>query len=127
MVDRHSFVLRHKVEHDGQRAHRHLGLFHQRRRLHRFSDQYRTGNVWQTVTSPLAGLTLHNGDTITFRDTFSGAVGNNGNLDFDNIQMTSIVVPEPAFGVLVALGVGVAVRRSVDQQTGRLSHAAKTG
>ena len=77
-----------------------------------------TGNVWQTVTTPLSGLRLDNGDTITFRDTFSGAAGNNGDLDFDNIQMTSIVVPEPSIGVLAALGVGVAVRRRVGRQTG---------
>jgi hypothetical protein len=77
-----------------------------------FATDAATGNVWQTANSPLIGLTLNNGDTITFRDTFSGAVGNNGNLDFDNIQITSIVVPEPPPLTLAVLGISLAgVRR----------------
>jgi hypothetical protein len=67
------------------------------------------GNAgWQTTTASLAGLQLQNGDTIAFRDTFSGAVGVNGNLDFDNIQITSgsiISVPEPSPLALLALGI----------------------
>lgn len=65
-----------------------------------------TGNVWQPEVSLLSGLTLQNGDTIIFRNTFSGAAGNNGRLDFDNIQFTSLVVPEPSFLALALLGVG---------------------
>jgi hypothetical protein len=65
-----------------------------------------TGNIWQSQVSPLSGLTLYNGDTIAFRDTITGASGNNGNLDFDNIQLISSVVPEPSSFALVALGIG---------------------
>ena len=67
-----------------------------------------TGNVWQTQGSLLSGLTLKNDDTIVFRDTFSGAAGINGNLDFDNIQIFSEVIPEPYALALVALGISFA-------------------
>lgn len=67
-----------------------------------------TGNIWQTTTSPLTGLVLHNGDTLAFRNTFSGAAGNSGNLDFDNILITSVVVPEPSSLALTALGISLA-------------------
>jgi|GEM_PF-4057099 hypothetical protein len=75
-----------------------------------------TGNVWQTAASPLTGLLLHNGDTLAFRSTFSGAVGNNGNLGFDNILITSAsAVPEPSSLALAALGVGLAGLRLVSR------------
>ncbi|HTY89075.1 MAG TPA: hypothetical protein VMB80_16635 [Candidatus Acidoferrum sp.] len=76
-----------------------------------FATTTATGNIWQTQSSPLNGIILHDGDIITFRDTFSGAVGNNGNLDFDNLQITSIVVPEPSFLVLAAAIVALVVGR----------------
>lgn len=56
----------------------------------------------------LSGVTLHNGDTLTLRDTFSGATGNNGNLDFDNFQMTSEIVPDLSSLALVALSISMA-------------------
>ena len=65
-----------------------------------------SGNVWQTVSSPLAGLTLTNGETITLSDSIKGATGNNGSLDFDNLQITSNYVPEPSPLGLAALGIG---------------------
>ena len=74
-----------------------------------------TGNVWQTTTSPLTGLVLHNGDTLAFRNTFSGAVGNNANLDFDNILITSVVVPEPPSLALAALGASLTGLRLVSR------------
>jgi len=67
-----------------------------------------TGNVWQQEGSVLNALTLTNGDTITLRDTFSGAVGNNGNLDFDNLVISADVIPEPSSLALMALSLGCA-------------------
>lgn len=75
-----------------------------------------SGGTWQTFSSSLTGLQLWNGDTITFRSTFTGATGVNGSLDFDNIQITSQIasdpsvraVPEPSAWVLMALGAGLA-------------------
>jgi hypothetical protein len=67
-----------------------------------------TGNTWQTEIIQLSGVTLYNGDTLTLRNTFSGAAGNNGALDFDNFEMTSNIVPEPPAMVLVVLSLGVA-------------------
>lgn len=67
-----------------------------------------TGNVWQTEGSPLSGLTLNNDDTIVFRDTFSDAAGNNGNLDFDNILITSEIIPEPSSLALAGLCISFA-------------------
>ena len=62
------------------------------------------GDGWHTEGSFLDGLTLTDGETITFRDTISGATGNNGNLEFDNIQISSTIVPEPSAPVLASLG-----------------------
>jgi hypothetical protein len=67
-----------------------------------------TGNTWQTEVIQLSGLTLNNGDTLTLRSTFSGATGNNGNLGFDNFEMTSQIVPEPSSLVLIVLSFGIA-------------------
>jgi hypothetical protein len=64
-----------------------------------------SGNVWQTEGVSLTGVVLHNGDTIAFHDTFSGAAGNNGNLDFDNIVFTSESIPEPSSLALAGLGI----------------------
>jgi hypothetical protein len=62
------------------------------------------GDKWHTEGSLFDGLTLTAGETITFRDTISGATGNNGNLEFDNIQISSTVVPEPSAPALASLG-----------------------
>ena len=67
-----------------------------------------TGNVWRLDGSVISGLMLTNGDTILLRDTFSGAAGINGNLDFDNIQISSQVIPEPPSLALVALSISLA-------------------
>ncbi len=67
--------------------------------------------VWQTITVPLSDIQLQNGDTITFRNTFSGATSNNGKLDLDNIQIISSVyvpVPEPGTTTLAAASIGFA-------------------
>ena len=69
-----------------------------------FETDVIAGDGWHTEGSFLDGLTLTDGETITFRDTISGATGNNGNLDFDNIQVTSTVVPEPSAPALASLG-----------------------
>ena len=66
-------------------------------------------STWQTDGALLSGLQLQNGDTLVISDTFSGAAGNNGNLDFDNIQITSTtVVPEPSSRVLAGTGFSLA-------------------
>jgi PEP-CTERM motif len=73
-----------------------------------------TGDVWQTARSSLTGVVLHNGDTIAFHDTFSGAAGNNGKLDFDNIMLTSVSIPEPSSLALAGLGIcltGIWIKR----------------
>jgi len=67
-----------------------------------------TGNAWQTEMIQLSGVTLHNGDILSLRETFSGAAGNNGALDFDNFEMTSTIVPEPSSLGLVALSLSMA-------------------
>ncbi len=62
------------------------------------------GDKWHTEGSLFDGLTLTDGETITFRDTISGATGNNGNLEFDNFQISSTVVPEPSAPALASSG-----------------------
>jgi hypothetical protein len=69
----------------------------------KFETNAVTGDVWQTAGSSLTGLGLQNGDTIAFQDTFSGAAGNNGNLDFDNILITLELIPEPSSLALAGL------------------------
>jgi hypothetical protein len=39
---------------------------------------------------------MTNGEAVAFRYTISSATGNNENLEFDNIQTTSTIVPEPS-------------------------------
>jgi hypothetical protein len=73
-----------------------------------FDTAAATGNVWQTETIQLSGVTLNNSDTLTLRSTLSGAAGNNGALDFDNFEMTSNIVPEPSALALVALTLSMA-------------------
>jgi hypothetical protein len=84
-----------------------------------------TGNAWHTATASLAGLLLHNGDTIAFRNTFSGAAGNNGNLDFDNIRITSAVAPEPSPLALTTLGLSVAGLFAMFTKTPRLTKSIR--
>jgi hypothetical protein len=67
-----------------------------------------TGNTWQAENIVLSGLTLHDGDTIIFRNTFSGVTGNSGSLDFDNFEITTEVVPEPSALLLIALSFSIA-------------------
>ena len=69
-----------------------------------FETDVVAGDKWHTEGSLFDGLTLTDGETITFRDTISGATGNNGNLEFDNFQISSTVVPEPSAPVLASLG-----------------------
>jgi PEP-CTERM motif len=81
-----------------------------------------TGSAWLTTDSPLTGLLLQDGDTIAFRDTFSGATGNGQSLDFDNILITSAgsiegiaPVPEPSSLALAAMGISLAGLRFVSR------------
>jgi len=93
-----------------------------------FETDTASGNVWQLDGSVISGLRLTNGDTIVFRDTFSGAAGINGNVDFDNMQISSEVIPEPSSLALAALGIGIAgawfVRRSKSIQPSRARRQA---
>ena len=65
-----------------------------------------TGNTWETINGSVAGLLLNNGETIAFSDTITGAAGNNGSLDFDNLRVTSDLIPEPKSLGLAMLGLG---------------------
>jgi hypothetical protein len=69
-----------------------------------FETDVVTGGLWKTGGSLLNGLVMTNGETIAFRDTITGASGNNGNLEFDNIQISSTAVPEPSVSALASLG-----------------------
>ncbi len=76
-----------------------------------------TGASWQTNTYTFTGLHLQDGDTVTFRDTFSGASGNGQALDFDDLEIAAAgvsPVPEPSVIALALLG-GVAALRFVRQ------------
>jgi hypothetical protein len=75
----------------------------------KFETDVVAGDLWHTEGSLFNGVTLTDGDNITVRDTISGATGNNGNLEFDNIQISSTVVPEPSVPVLASLGGFVAL------------------
>ncbi len=50
------------------------------------------------------GATLNAGQTITITDTISGATGNNGTVDFGQIQLNGTPVPEPVTCALSAFG-----------------------
>ena len=63
-----------------------------------------TGGLWQTEGSILNGIILNNGDTIALRNTIGGAVGNNGELELDNIRLTSVLMPEASSTVLASFG-----------------------
>jgi hypothetical protein len=69
-----------------------------------FETDVVTGNLWQTEGSFLNGLVLTNGETIAFSDTITGAIGNNGSLEFDNVEITSTVVSEPPAPALITFG-----------------------
>ena len=87
-----------------------------------FATNLVAGGSWLTTGSSISGLVLQNSDTIVLQDTLSGATGNNQGLDFDNIQLTAIVVPEPPSFVLAVVCVGIAgwrfLRRTRQTQAG---------